>query len=488
MKNKVLTLAVAGLLVACGAGGNSADVSLNAQAKLERSTKTTALTAAGYQNTVQSLYIAYFGRPADPTGLANFEAALLADGAPTDVPGLNAAYATNTAVKTLMDSFGTSKESQTLYGGGDATAFVTAVFKNVLGRGPQTAGLSFWVNAITSNTVTQGQAALSIMAGALTNTSPQGVLDAQLVANRVIAANYFTTQVSATNSTSAYTGATAAGAARGMLSAVTAATDLAVFQTQEAATITGLPNYPTIRGTTSPYSGTSFVAFGNASANSTTILDAAGNKYAVDSTSGAVVAQASGVSLDGLTVDVHSQGDNYIMSGGNIVGVIGYAPSASNTTNDSSFFFTANSQIGIGQINLSSGSYSLGCNSSCESNVPGGTPYALQEIDSQVGTGAEATFGKTVTVNYNAWRFDISAGKFESTPFDSSYSRNQPFAFVLGAGTVIEGWDQGVIGMKVGGTRTLIIPSLLGYGANGAGSTVPPDTPLMFTVTLLSVQ
>ncbi|HEY8025153.1 MAG TPA: FKBP-type peptidyl-prolyl cis-trans isomerase [Burkholderiaceae bacterium] len=109
-------------------------------------------------------------------------------------------------------------------------------------------------------------------------------------------------------------------------------------------------------------------------------------------------------------------------------------------------------------------------------------------MDSQVGTGAEATFGKTVTVNYNAWRYDISAGKFESTPFDSSYSRNQPFPFVLGAGTVIEGWDQGVIGMKVGGTRTLIIPSLLGYGANGAGSTVPPNTPLMFTVTLLGVQ
>ncbi|HEY8025154.1 MAG TPA: FKBP-type peptidyl-prolyl cis-trans isomerase [Burkholderiaceae bacterium] len=485
MKNKILTLAVAAMLAACGAGGNSTDGGLNSQkaaAKFERTSKSTTLTAASYQNAVQSLYIAYFGRPADPTGLANFEAALLADGAPADVPGLTAAYSTNAAVKTLIDSFGTSKESQTLYGTGDATSFVQAVFQNVLGRAPLPAGSSYWVGQITSGTVTQGQAALSIMAGALTNTTTQGLLDAQLVQNRITAASYFSVQLTAANATGIYAGATAAASARTMLGTVTASTNLASFQAQEMETILGLP----IAGTTSAFTGNNFVPID--SLGNTSIVDALGNQYGIDVNTSAIVSKTSKVALNGLSIHKSPQnnGDWYLMNGSKIIGLLAYAPNAAGT-NVVTFFYTANSQMGKAQINLSSGSYAVTCSSACTSNTAGANPTALQTIDTQVGTGAVATFGSTVTVNYIGYLYSLTAANFQGTTFDSSYSRNQPISFPLGLSSVIAGWDQGLIGMRVGGTRTLIIPSLLGYGPSGNGP-IPGNAPLLFTVQLVSVQ
>ncbi len=104
----------------------------------------------------------------------------------------------------------------------------------------------------------------------------------------------------------------------------------------------------------------------------------------------------------------------------------------------------------------------------------------LQKTDEVVGTGAEAVAGKHVTVNYLGTLTD-------GTKFDSSYDRNQPFDFDLGAGQVIKGWDQGVAGMKVGGKRKLVIPPELGYGSQAAGS-IPPNSTLVFEVELLDVK
>ncbi len=104
----------------------------------------------------------------------------------------------------------------------------------------------------------------------------------------------------------------------------------------------------------------------------------------------------------------------------------------------------------------------------------------LKIEDVKVGTGAEATAGKTVTVNYTGW---LTNG----TKFDSSLDRNKPFPFRLGAGQVIPGWDQGVAGMKVGGKRKLTIPPELGYGARGVGP-IPPNATLVFEVDLLGVE
>jgi len=108
-------------------------------------------------------------------------------------------------------------------------------------------------------------------------------------------------------------------------------------------------------------------------------------------------------------------------------------------------------------------------------------PDGLQYTDDQIGTGAEATTGKTAVVHYTGWLLD-------GTKFDSSVDRNQPFSFPLGAGQVIKGWDEGVVGMKVGGKRTLIIPPALGYGSRGAGGVIPPNATLKFEVQLLDVR
>ena len=108
--------------------------------------------------------------------------------------------------------------------------------------------------------------------------------------------------------------------------------------------------------------------------------------------------------------------------------------------------------------------------------------------DTKLGTGAEATPGKTVVVHYTGWLFDPAAPGNKGRKFDSSRDRGDPFRFPLGAGRVIAGWDQGVAGMKVGGSRTLIIPPELGYGARGAGGVIPPGATLVFDVELLGVE
>jgi FKBP-type peptidyl-prolyl cis-trans isomerase FkpA len=112
----------------------------------------------------------------------------------------------------------------------------------------------------------------------------------------------------------------------------------------------------------------------------------------------------------------------------------------------------------------------------------------LQKIDTLVGEGREAEPGFNVTVHYTGWLYDASAKDGKGKKFDSSVDRKQPFVFFLGGGQVIQGWDEGFAGMKIGGKRTLIIPSEMGYGARGAGGAIPPNADLIFDVELLGVK
>ena len=114
------------------------------------------------------------------------------------------------------------------------------------------------------------------------------------------------------------------------------------------------------------------------------------------------------------------------------------------------------------------------------------TDSGLKYVDTVVGTGASPARGQQCLVHYTGWLNDGRNGRGKK--FDSSVDRGKPLAIPIGVGRVIKGWDEGVISMKVGGKRTLYIPSYLGYGPRGAGGDIPPNADLIFEVELVSLQ
>ncbi len=113
------------------------------------------------------------------------------------------------------------------------------------------------------------------------------------------------------------------------------------------------------------------------------------------------------------------------------------------------------------------------------------SPAALSKTDASVGTGTEAVGGKTVKVHYTGWLYNTTVANFKGTQFDSSVGK-APFTFTIGANQVIPGFEQAVIGMRVGGKRTVLIPSAQGYGASG-NQAVPPNSGLVFDLELVEV-
>ena len=113
------------------------------------------------------------------------------------------------------------------------------------------------------------------------------------------------------------------------------------------------------------------------------------------------------------------------------------------------------------------------------------TSSGLQVIDSVVGTGDQPKAGDTCVMHYTGYLYENGQ---KGKKFDSSVDRGQPFEFPIGRGRVIKGWDEGILTMKVGGKRTLIIPPQLGYGERGFPGAIPPNSTLMFDVELLSIK
>lgn len=223
-------------LASCGGGDSASTSTSNAPTGTKTLHHTNGVNDV-YGNVVQQLYVAYFGRPADPEGLDNFKTLLAAAGGPSDIQALDAAYNSNAAVRTLIDSFGTSAESRTLYGSGDTSNFITSIYRNVLNRAPDPEGLQFWVNAVNTGVLSRARASFSITAGALANRTPQGLVDAALVTNKTRVASNFTHEI---GNRAIYAGDAAAATARSMLAGVSNTTDVDAFQATVLSTVSTL--------------------------------------------------------------------------------------------------------------------------------------------------------------------------------------------------------------------------------------------------------
>jgi hypothetical protein len=217
-------------IVSCGtvnAGVHTLSVNGKTASDCALFTDVQLLTAASYTNVVQQLYLAYYGRPADPAGLDYWSDVFLGMGAAIDAQALTESYG-SAGPRFLVDSFGTSQESLDLYGSGNFGTFISAVYQNVLGRAPDAAGAAYWVDALQRNLMTQAQAAVTIL-GSTTVQDPSST-DFQVVAKRTKAAAYFTDRIRAKNLAKAYSGSAANASARALLATVHADTgDDAIF-------------------------------------------------------------------------------------------------------------------------------------------------------------------------------------------------------------------------------------------------------------------
>jgi FKBP-type peptidyl-prolyl cis-trans isomerase FkpA len=126
------------------------------------------------------------------------------------------------------------------------------------------------------------------------------------------------------------------------------------------------------------------------------------------------------------------------------------------------------------------------------SGKPGAAPpsgvNSMQSVEIKPGTGEGLTAGKIAVVQYTGWLYEAAAKDNKGKQFDSSRNLGRPFRFPVGTGQVIKGWDQGVVGMKVGESRRLIIPADLAYGDSGAGGVIPPGATLVFDIDLIAIE
>jgi len=221
---RLIGLLAALALAACGGSRQTADVPAQAQ-----SAQVSAVPAANYQPAVQQMYIAYFGRPADPGGLEWFSAMLSNMDAPAGIPAISARYASDARLRGLVDVFSQSGESAALYPGDDASV-VNAIYLNLFNRAPDVPGRDFWMAALANGTLSRSGAAIAIMTGAQGN-------DATLVDLKTRGATQFTAALSNDIYRANYSGLPANRIARDMLATLNSEADLAAFTARLTAAI-----------------------------------------------------------------------------------------------------------------------------------------------------------------------------------------------------------------------------------------------------------
>ena len=257
---------------------------------------------ADYIAVAEQLYVAYFGRPADRSGLINMTNNLAAAGAPTTIGAFAAAYSTNGTVKAILDNFGNSTESTTLYTGSDAQ-FIVSIFQNVLNRDPLVAGLDFWTAALANKEMTRAEAAAQIMTAALGTPA-----DAATVNNKTTVATNFTAAIDTAAEIIGYSGKVAAQTARDMLHTVDGATDTTAFNATVASTLATIASNNNPGSTFNLTNGTDTLTgtTGNDSFVSapTVVIDPATGSSAVVDSLQVVDSIAGGAGLDTLAVTI----------------------------------------------------------------------------------------------------------------------------------------------------------------------------------------
>jgi hypothetical protein len=242
---KILSLLCALLLASCGGNDSQSPAQPQVmQGSQARMSGATGAAASDYYQMVQHIYVAYFGRPADPAGMEFFAQGFLNAQADTNLHATANMYNTNAQVKALIEVFSGSAESQALYPGDNST-FIDAVYANLLNRTPDAAGKAFWVDALNKNAMTRANAAVIIMSSALGD-------DATLIARKVQAAAMFTASADTDAERTAYSGLAANAIVRTMLSNITLSTDPNTFQATVSATLSSLvgptaPSFATVR-------------------------------------------------------------------------------------------------------------------------------------------------------------------------------------------------------------------------------------------------
>src|SRR5471030_3307135 len=378
-----------------------------------------------YSSLVQQFYVAYFGRPADAAALPNFSAALAAANAPTGLAELTSAYASNDAIHALIDSFGNSAESASLYGAlgsgaANASNFITAIYANLFNRAPDAGGLAFWTTAITSGALTPGAAALNIAAGAASNTSTQGQLDALTLSNKTAVAALFTADLNAPVYVAAYAGDSAAAQARALLHGVNDNTTPGDYtQTVQLAADTLAHLVPlTLTNGIDNLSAPEFDAVVSGVAGATTLNAGdtlhgtkAGNE--LDIVSDGTAPPAAGITLDHVqTVNIHATADQASVDTRAYAGVTALNITVGATTAGNASLVTAGAAtaVNISGDNLSGSAAGLTVSGGASVNISAiGSAY--DSADTISGIVVNNTVGAVhITETLSNYGYDASFG------------------------------------------------------------------------------
>lgn len=552
------------LLAACGADQAADSQQATSASRMSAAVigKTSVAAASAYTNVLQSVYVAYFGRPADAGGLAYFAQQLANVGAPTTIVELSNAYQGNAALRNVINGFGTSAESQALYAG-DNNVFIDAVYRNLFGRPAEADGKAYWVNLLNAGLITRASAAIQIMAGAQTS-------DRDVVNNKVAVATSFTSALNTQQRELAYSGLDANVVIRTLLGTVNLATDTGAFIGNIENTLNVMVSKLSAQGM---YAGK--LAVNNGLFNSLVLEDGQYWGFYANATSGALApigfvqgsgSSASGsfngelkdfgpnpavqgtlaasysplASLNGTIKIAGGDGLSFTSAGiaesiyryntpASIANIQGsqrmegpmghhvmqvnadgtfsattatcsytgkFTPRATGkNVFDVSWTFGAGTCALQGQtatgIAFNYAAYAGGTrglivgatNAARTIGTLAATPQdGLIITDTVIGSGAAAVPRSALSVKYTGWLYSATAPNNRGAQFDSG-----TFPVTVAVTSVIEGWHRGLLGMRVGGKRTLVIPPALAYGARGNAS-IPPNSTLIFDVEVLTLK